>query len=109
MTKHDDSHPITSVITTDELMRQVAQREADHQRRVRSWTAERVQEVTGAADLLDIALHHSDVDVAVAALSNDHMTADDRRYVADNATDTRVRAAAKAEATRRGEDRDGHR
>lgn len=109
MTKHDDSHPITSVINTGELMRQLAQREADHRRRVQPWTADRVQELTGAAELLDIALHHGDFDVAVAALGNDHMNADDRRYVADNATDTRVRDAATAEATRRGENRDGQR
>ncbi|MFI7495497.1 hypothetical protein ACH9D2_12385 [Kocuria sp. M4R2S49] len=107
MTKHDDSHPITSVINTGELMRQLAQREADHRRRVQDWTADRVKELTGGTELLDIALHHSDFDVAVAALSNDHMNADDRRYAADNATDTRVRDAAEAEATRRGEHRDG--
>lgn len=106
MTTHDDSHPITSVISTGELMRQLAQREAGHQRRVQPWTADRVTELTGAAELLDIALHHNDFDVAVAALSNDHMNAHDRRYVADNATDPRVREVAKTEATRRGEYRD---
>lgn len=107
MTKHDDSQPITSVINTGELMRQLAQKEADHRRRVRSWTADRVHESTDASELLDIALHHSDLDVAAAALRSDHMNADDRRYVADNAPDPRVRDAAKAEAIRRGEGRDG--
>jgi hypothetical protein len=109
VTKHNDSHPITSVINTGELMRQLAQKEANHQRRVQSWTADRVKELTDAAELRDIALHHSDFDVAFAALSNEHMNANDRRDVAVNAIDTRVRDAAKAEATRRGEYRDGQR
>lgn len=110
MTKDDDSHPITSVINTDELMRQLAQREADHQRRIQAWTAEQVQELTRPAELLEIALHHPDVDVAAAAIGNDHLGADDRRRVAGSADDARVRAAARAEAARRGEDRDrrGH-
>ena len=59
MTKHDDSQPITSVINTGELMRQLAQKEADHRRRVQSWTADGVEELTDTAELLDIALHHS--------------------------------------------------
>jgi hypothetical protein len=109
VTKHNDSHPITSVINTGELMRQLAQKEADHQRRVQSWTAERVKELTDAAELRDIALHHSDFDVALTALSNDHMNPNDRREVAENANNTRVRDAAKAESTRRGEYRDGQR
>ena len=98
MTKHDDSQPITSVINTGELMRQLAQKEADHRRRVQAWTADGVEELTDTAELLDIALHHSDVDVAAAALGSDHLSA----------ADPHVRAAAQAEATRRGEDRDGH-
>lgn len=109
MTKHNDSQPITSVIDTGELMRQLAHKEAEHQRRVQAWTADRVKDMTDAAELRDIALHHNDVDVAFAALSNDRMNADDRRDVAENAIDTRVRDAAKAEATRRGEYRDGQR
>ena len=108
MTKNDETQPITSVINTGELMRQLAQKEADHRRRVQAWTADGVEELTDTAELLDIALHHSDVDVAAAALGSDHLSAADRRHAADNATDPHVRAAAQAEATRRGEDRDGH-
>lgn len=107
MTKHDDSQPITSVINTGELMRQLAQKEADHRRRVQSWTADGVKELTDAAELLDIALHHSDVDVAAAALGSDRLNAADRRHAAESATDPRVRDAARAEATRRGEDPHG--
>lgn len=107
MTKPDDQQPITSVINTGELMRQLAQREADHRRRVQSWSVGQVQELTGGAELLDIALHHENFDVAVAALSNDHMSAGDRSYVAVSATDQRVRDAAQAEAVRRGEHSDG--
>jgi hypothetical protein len=108
VTKHDDSQPITSVINTGELMRQLAQKEADHRRRVQAWTADGVEELTDTAELLEIALHHSDVDVAAAAVGSDHLSAADRRHAADNAADPHVRAAARAEASRRGEDRDGH-
>ena len=49
MTKHDDSQPITSVINTGELMRQLAQKEADHRRRVQAWTTDGVEELTDTA------------------------------------------------------------